>query len=193
MRLFLAAQPPDGVCEHLDAFLDARRDAPDGPRWTGPAQWHITLAFLGTATERSYDRLVERVHAVASRTAPTELRLTGGGAFPNPYAARVLWVGIGGTPGEREGEQVADLVTLAGRLRRAASAAGASPDGTRFHPHVTVGRFRSPVEATRWIRVLAAYDGPAFVVDEVVLVESHLGGASPRHEVRERFVLRGSS
>ena len=49
-----------------------------------------------------------------------------------------------------------------------------------------------PVEATRWLRVLSAYEGPEWTVDEVELVASHLGEGPrnrPRHEPVATFAL----
>ena len=106
------------------------------------------------------------------------LRLAGAGAFPNPYAARVLYTGV---------EQVrGDLGRLASGIRTACNGAGASPGGARFHPHVTLGRFRRPTEATRWIRAFDAHEGPVWQATRSPLVESHLGegrGRRPRYEV----------
>ena len=67
------------------------------------------------------------------------------------------------------------------------SRAGARVDGQRFHPHVTLARLGRPANVTSWVRLLDAYDGPRWHVDEVALVASHLGEGPrrrPRHEVR---------
>jgi len=70
-------------------------------------------------------------------------------------------------------------------VRRAAGHAGAAPQGGPFHPHVTLARSRRPIEATRWLRVIDGYAGPAWTADEVTLFVSHLGegrGRRPRYE-----------
>jgi 2'-5' RNA ligase len=57
---------------------------------------------------------------------------------------------------------------------------------------VTLGRFRRPTEATRWIRALDAYEGPEWRVGVIHLIESHLGegrGRRPRYEVVGEFPL----
>ena len=149
-------------------------------RWTDRHQWHVTLAFLGDVPERRLDDLTEALTRSAARRDPLVLRLAGAGAFPNPYAARVLWAGV---------EQVrGDLATVARGIRSSASSVGATPDGTRFHPHVTLGRFARPTEATRWIRALDALGGPG------------LGGrprrarrVAPRRGARAAPALRGAS
>ena len=67
-------------------------------------------------------------------------------------------------------------------------------DGARFKPHVTVARLKHPQEASSWVRLLDAYRGPAWVVDEVRLIASFLGEGPrnrPRHEVRGVVPARG--
>jgi len=178
MRLFVAVVPPDEVLDDLEDHLEPRRDAGVDVRWTDRHQWHVTLAFLGDVPERTLDDLTEALGRSATKRSPLVLRLAGAGAFPNPYAARVLYAGV---------EQVrGDLTAVAHGIRSSASSVGASPDGTRFQPHLTLGRFGRPTEATRWIRALDTLEGPAWVADHVTLVESHLGegrGRRPRYEI----------
>ncbi|KRB47497.1 RNA 2',3'-cyclic phosphodiesterase [Terrabacter sp. Root181] len=185
MRLFVAVVPPDGVLDDLEEHVGPRREAGPEIRWTDRHQWHVTLAFLGAVPEARLDALTEALARSAVRRDPLVLRLAGAGAFPNPYAARVLWAGI---------EQVrGDLGKVAGGIRHASTSAGATPDGTRFHPHLTLGRFHRATEATRWIRALDAWEGPAWRVDHLALVESHLGegrGRRPRYEVLAELPLR---
>ncbi len=186
MRLFVALEPPVHVVEHLDDFLDVRRDAGGAPRWSPAGQWHVTLAFMGSVPERSLDDLVERLGRAAARRSPLELTLVGGGAFPNPARAKVLYAAI-----DAHGRE-ADLRHLAVGTRAAATNAGADAEGGRFHPHVTLARTGRPAEVTRWLRVLEAYRGPTWTATEVTLVESHLGEGPrrrPRYEVVGTFPL----
>ena len=185
MRLFVALEPPVHVVEHLDEFLDARRDVGDGPRWSPPAQWHVTLAFMGAAPERVVEDLVGRVGEVAGRTGPVPLTLAGGGCFPDVSRARVLFAGVAG------GEA---LEPLARAVRSACAVVGAAPEGGPFRAHVTLGRFGRPVDATRWVRVLETYAGPAWTADTVSVVASHLPrerGHRPRYEVLAHLPLAG--
>lgn len=190
MRLFVAVTPPAPAIEDLDAFLEARRDVAGAPRWVDPEQWHVTLGFMGSVAADRLDGLLQGLAAVATRWSPMTLAVAGGGAFPNPYAARVLYAGLTEAPGSER-----SLADLARTVRHTCSAAGAGPDGARFHPHLTLGRFGRPEEATRWIRVLDTYAGPSFAVAGIDLVESHLGegrGGRPRHAVVETFPLGGA-
>jgi RNA 2',3'-cyclic 3'-phosphodiesterase len=185
-RMFVAVVPPDEVVEHLDEFLSVRREAA-AFRWSAPEQWHVTLAFAESVPERSLDDLDERLERVAGRQQPFELAIAGGGAFPDPDHARVLFARLGTSD-----EGAAALDRLAAGCRTALSSAGARVDGQRFRPHLTLGRLGRPDNVTSWVRLLDAYGGPAWTVDEVALVASHLGEGPrrrPRHEVVGTYAL----
>ncbi|SEB90978.1 2'-5' RNA ligase [Nocardioides exalbidus] len=185
--MFVAVVPPPEVVEHLEEFLSFRREAASF-RWSDPRQWHVTLAFAEDVADRSLDDLDDRLTAVAGRRTPFGLRVAGGGAFPDPDRARVLVAGL-----DTSEESDAALDALSTACRQAMSAAGARVDGQRFRPHLTLGRLARPDNVTSWVRLLDAYDGPAWVVDEVALVASHLGEGPrrrPRHEVVATYPLR---
>ena len=188
MRLFAAVVPPDHVLEDLDEFLAPRREAAEF-RWTLPEQWHLTLAFLPEVADRHLDDLVERLTRAGRRRTPFEVRVAGGGAFPNPARARVLWAGL-----EADEHARTELARLATGARAAATKAGAGGDGGRFKPHLTLARLGRPGEVGNWVRLLDGYVGPAWTVDALTLVESHLGEGPrkrPRHVVLQTFPLDG--
>ena len=180
----MAAVPPVAALEDLEEFLAVRREA-GGFRWTVPEQWHLTLAFLSDVPDRSLDDLVERLARAARKRRPMRATIAGGGAFPNVGRARVLWAGL-------ELDDPEELRRLSVGCRAAASKAGIEVAGERFKPHVTLARMGRPVEATSWVRVLDAYRGPAWDLDEITLIASHLGEGPrkrPRYEVVEVFPL----
>ena len=184
MRAFVAVVPPAEVVEHLEEFLSVRRDAAAW-RWSDPGQWHVTLAFTAELPERSLDEADDLLTGAAGRHEPFAMRIAGGGAFPHPDGARVLYAALGLEDG-------ALLDRLAAACRSALSRAGGRVDGQRFRPHVTVARLGRPANVTSWVRLLDAYDGPAWEVDEVALVASHLGEGPrrrPRHEVVGTYAL----
>lgn len=178
-RMFVAALPPDHVLEDLDDFLSVRRDADRELRWTLPEQWHLTLAFLPAVPDRALDDLLDRLTRAARKRVPIRAAVVGGGAFPSAGRAKVLWAGV-------EVDDPTELARLATGVRAAASKAGVEVPGERFKPHLTLARSGRPFEATKWLRVLAAYRGPSFPIGEVALVVSHLGAGPrgrPRYEV----------
>ena len=183
MRMFVAVVPPDHVLEDLEAFVSPRRDAVPF-RWTDPGQWHLTLAFARDVPDRAYDDLVDRLTRASRKRSPIEARIAGGGAFPDVGRARVVYAGV-----DTDREELRRMATGA---RAAVTKAGAEVDGQRFTPHLTLARLNRPMEATRFVQLLDAYDGPRWTVEEITLVASYLGQGprnSARHEVVGTFRL----
>jgi len=176
--MFTALVPPEEALEDLAEFLGPRQEAGPDLRWTTPEQWHLTLAFMAQVADRHLDDLLARLERAAARRTSFSVTLAGGGAFPNPSRAKLLFAAV-------EASDAEELRRLATGARAAAGKAGADADGGRFHPHVTLARLKRPIEATRWLRVLDGYAGPGWVAREVTLVASHLGegrGRRPRYE-----------
>ena len=185
-RMFVAVVPPGDAVEHLDEFLDVRRDERD-LRWTVSEQFHLTLAFLADVPDRKLDDLGERLERAARRRTAFPTRITGGGAFPNVERARVIWAGL-----ELDEGGSTEVRRLATGCRAAAARAGIEVDGARFKPHLTVARVRRPHDVTRWVRLLETYTGPQWTIGELTLVESFLGQGPrgrPRHETVATFPL----
>ncbi len=189
-RMFAAVVPPQGVLDDLEEFLGPRQEPVDDAaplRWARPEAWHLTLAFMASVPDRSLDDLHERLTRAGRRRSPFTLRLAGGGAFPNPARAKVLYADVEGSP-----EALEELRRLSTGARAAANKAGAPADGATFRPHLTLARTRRPGEVTRWLRVLSTYRSTDFTVDELVLVQSHLGQGprnTPRYDIVASYPL----
>lgn len=182
-RMFVAVIPPQSVIEDLEEFVGPRRHATPF-RWTQPEQWHLTLAFSRDVPDRSYDDLLDRLARAARKRTPVEARISGGGAFPHVGRARILYAGV-----ETDPEELRRMATGA---RAAVAKSGAEVDGQRFTPHLTLARITRPVEATPFVRLLDAYAGPRWTVEEIALVASYLGEGPrnrARHDVIETFSL----
>lgn len=186
MRAFVAVRPPEDAVEHLDAFLDVRREAA-AFRWAEADQLHVTLAFLADVPDRALDELEERLQRAARKRRPFRTAIAGGGAFPHVGRARVVWAGLDlDEPGREE------LRRLATGARAAAARSGIEVGGQRFTPHLTLARLGRPTEVTRWVQLLDGYRGPSWEVADVELVASYLGEGPrrrPRHEVLATYPL----
>jgi 2'-5' RNA ligase len=188
--MFAALVPPPEVLEHLDGFLDVRRDAGDF-RWVQADQLHLTLSFLAQVPDRKLDDLVERVGRAAARRTVFETAIAGGGAFPGVARAKVLWAGL-----DLDDDGRTEIGRLATGCRAAANRAGVEVDGARFRPHLTVARTRFPHDVSSWVRLLETYEGPRWRAHEVSLVASYLGEGPrgrPRHVTVDTFPLTEAS
>lgn len=182
LRLFAAVIPPVEALDHLDDFLEPRRGADPDLRWSRPTHWHLTLAFAATVPEYLLEEVAERLASAAERRHLGPLAVSGGGAFPDPDRARVLWAALAhDVPSEQD-----ELTALARGARTAFATAGADVDGQRFRAHLTLARLRRPANVTRWVRVLESYAGPGWTPATVSLVASYLGQGprrAPRYEI----------
>jgi RNA 2',3'-cyclic 3'-phosphodiesterase len=185
MRLFVAIAPPPAVLDELDALAGPLRARRPDLRWTSREAWHVTLAFLGQVDESAAARLLPRLERAARRHHPFRLEFCGGGAFPAPRRANVLWSGMSG---DRRA-----LARLAESVAAGASRGGAPPPdkGRRFQPHLTLARCRMPADVTELVAVLAGYRGQPWTADRIHLVRSHLGAATqPRYVTLASWPLR---
>lgn len=190
MRIFLAVRPPQQEVDRLDDFLDVRRDA--GPfSWTSAEQFHLTLAFLPEVAEYQLDQLIEAAGEATARRTAFDLCLGGGGTFPDPARAKVLWVGL-----RHDDASERELHALVSGVRGSAAHSGAEVDGQRFRPHVTIARTGRPTPMDNWIRLLDGYSGAFWAAREVEVIQSYLGEGPrgrPRHEVLATLPLGDDS
>lgn len=166
-RLFTALVPPPDAVAHLTAALAPVRELLPQVRWTATALWHVTLCFHGD--DADLDDEADRLDRVVADLPAPRVALRGVGAFPG-----ILWVGV--TSGD-------------GALTRLAEAAGA--DLERYHPHLTVGRWRTGERVDRkFAAALSGYSGPAWTASEAVLVRSELREDRPRYSPARAVRLR---
>lgn len=186
MRAFVALIPPAGALAELATAVAPLRAAHPDLRWTPPAQWHLTLAFLGEVDESVLPDLGERLARAAHRHPPASLALAGGGRFGD----RVLWTRVqGGTDGVR---RLAASVRAA--ARRCTIAVGEGP----YRPHLTLARARpgprreGDTDLRTAVAALAGFAGSAWTADTLHLVRSRLGagpGGTAAHEVLASWPL----
>lgn len=166
-RLFLALWPDEATREAL-RHTTRKIVRHCGGRPVPPANFHLTLAFLGPVPE---ERLAAAVAAArATPIAPQVVVLDTLGWFAGPQA---LWLGPSAPP--------ATLGAHAVSLRAALASAGLGADTVPFQPHVTLAR-----------RVLApgALAPPrpvAWPVRGFALVESRTGAEGASYRVLEEF------
>lgn len=141
-------------------------------RLAPPENWHITLRFLGSIDQVTYERFLSALDV--ADFAPFQIRFGEIGAFPNKRRATVVWVGI--DAGEEGLGAINDIA------ESAAQAAGLSAEERPFHPHLTLARVRPPAD----VRGLAGTRVElGWQCDRVVVYRSITGRGGARYEPLE--------
>ena len=177
-RLFVAIDLPETA---KDEVLRLREDDLPPGRWPRREALHLTLHFIGDVPEavaRAYQR------ALAAVEAPSfDLRIEGVGQFPIEARPRVIWAGVANRPALRAVyEGVGAALESEGFIR----------ERRRFHPHITLMRFRKPLRrglASRWIDAHLDFYTEPFRVEQFVLYESELKPSGAEYAKRAVYSL----
>lgn len=181
MRLFVGIALDAASVAALCGVRERLRPlAGDGLRWPDPAGWHVTLQFLGNASEEQKTCLVERLRALEAAVVP--VRIEGLGFFAR---TGIFYAGIALTP---------ELLALQQKVTAATRGCGFIPEARAYSPHITLAKAKgrnpralAPLQrAVERGKVTLAAE---FLADEFLLYESFPGPEGSRYEVRDRFGL----
>lgn len=126
-RLFTGLEIPEEVADALARHRGGLR----GARWIEPADYHVTLRFLGDVDLATADAMHEALTDARTRP-PLDIVLDGLACFGGDKP-RALYAAV--TPGPT-------LLDLQAEHERLAREAGAEPERRKFTPHVTLARLR---------------------------------------------------
>jgi 2'-5' RNA ligase len=169
IRAFLAIDLPDSLRAHLSLVQGELKSSQADVRWVPVGNIHLTLKFFGNVPDEDIGSLALAARQVAAEEGPFQLRVTMAGAFPSHRSPRVVWLGLGG--------DVVPLTRLYQKLEKAFAALGHLPEGRAFHPHLTLGRVKSPANREKLAGMLVKMppvDWPPFAVKELILFQSVL-------------------
>ena len=139
-----------------------------GVKWVAEQSIHLTLKFLGEATEEAVAAVSKTLAAVSAEHRPFNVSVHGIGAFPSMRHPNVLWVGM---------DCPEELQTLHRDIDEALSVLGFEREERRFSPHLTIGRVKEKKGVDLVVKELSTFDGALFGtihVAEVVLMRSTL-------------------
>lgn len=178
-RLFIAADPPAGLCAELSAWARQQRGG-RSLRLVPPQNVHLTLAFLGEREAGEVDPILGAM-ALAAQQSPTgaiDGLFTGEPLLLPRRRPRVLAVAI-----EDPKRELAVLqATLAGTL---AEAVGWG-ETRAYRPHLTLARIGRDGAAPE---TLSPPTQQEFRIGEILLMRSFLEPSGARYEELARVAL----
>lgn len=185
VRLFLGVRISvtalRGLAEVAESLRKAAYDAGYQIRWVAPANYHITLKFLGATAPESIEAIRDRLSPRLVALPGFEFSINGVGAFPSLENARVIWAGVDDPSG--------GLLKLAEITESELTDLGFQPEARPFHPHVTLGRVKRVDNMTPLVRSISERIFRRTRVDSVVLFESIMKPVGSEYVERARFEL----
>lgn len=177
MRLFTAFDVPEAVRTSLASLQD---EGTLGARWTSPRQFHVTLRFIGEATEqkaKDFEDTLSDIEAAPVRCEPYGLDV-----LPSRQSPSVLMLGL---------ERTDALLALYQDVSEALEAHGLAPEERAYRPHVTIARLDDPKpEAVHsFLRSYDDFSLEPFTIDSFHLYESTLTPEGAIHDRRATFPL----
>ena len=195
MNYFFAVLPSEEAREHLAERTRAWKGVlgslpkPLPSRWYDPADYHVTLTFLGDLAEVD-EAVILAGQVAAQQASPFVLTVNGMGAFPDLVRPRVLWLGL---------EQNLHLSELAASLEAGAVLCGLTKETRLYMPHLTVAR-STPPQNPPWVhipfvkeRAFASFSVDRFVLMQTLPPESRANGAIARYNTVHTFPFGNSS
>jgi len=174
-RLFTALE----LTEEARAALALSRGGLFGARWSDPADYHLTLRFIGDIDARTADEVAAALDE--TRRAPVEIVFESlswfGGDKPRAIVARVK-----PTPA---------LVELAADHERRLRRLGLPPETRHFTPHVTLARLRGvgPAAVADYLAARGRLEAPGFVAQSFVLMSAKDGVGGGPYVVEGEYPL----
>jgi len=169
VRAFIAIELPEAVKTFLET-ISAELKRCGGPvKWVRPEGIHLTLKFLGSVRSDLLPRIEKVALTLFKDQKPTQLQVSGLGAFPGLKRPRVVWAGLQDPAGV--------LPPLLAHLEGALEPLGFAKEKRPFNPHLTLGRFKSDGKSSELIEAIRQkmdIEGPSFVADHAVLFQSVL-------------------
>jgi 2'-5' RNA ligase len=179
MRTFIALDIPADVRAGLTKYMERARLLAPAARWARVEGLHITLKFVGEASEARVDEMKTALASV--KAAPFAVHFTGVGFFPTPKAARVFWAAVDG------GDH---LPRLASTIDAALEKLSFPRETKPYHPHLTLARTSS--RPLRELQPLLADPSPQFgtmTAREFFLYQSQPQKGGSKYTKLERFAL----
>ena len=163
-RLFVALEIPADVASQLALH----RGGIVGARWIEPADYHITLRFLGDVDRRMANAVDDLLSDLTNYPFPVTLDALDsfGGDKPRAVFARV--------------QPSRQLTELQGDIERVMRRLGMPAEGRKFVPHVTLARLRdtSPIDVAHYLGLHPIVRPIGFTARRVALMSSRdsIGG-----------------
>ena len=171
---FFALTLPSELKEELYSQIGKLKVTFPFKKWLHPADYHITMAFLGDASESMREEAIHLVRKALENESAFELTLNKVGTFGRAEQPRILW-------GDVAVEQ--RLFDVQTKVYQACIDAGFTLDSKPFKPHITLARKYTGETAFALEKAadLAGLEPRCFLASQITLYQTHIG-ETPSYE-----------
>ncbi|PEE42599.1 RNA 2',3'-cyclic phosphodiesterase [Bacillus pseudomycoides] len=160
---FLAVTLPDHIKEILENYKEEMKDKLPFHSWVYKEDYHITLAFLGSATQEQLQGIEKGLQLLTNKTE-LDLTLQNFSTFGLVESPRIFWAGL---------KEYQALFDMQKQVYAICERNGFSLETRPYHPHITVAR-KWMGEETFNLKDLKQLDAILFQADTITLYESHV-------------------
>lgn len=175
---FFALALPNPMKEELASLSKKLRTAFPFKKWVHPADYHITLAFLGAADKDKRERAIENIEKNLFEFKAFPLNIT----HLDTFGQRIFWAGV------KDSE---NLLNVQKQVYTSCQNAGFSLEERPFHPHITLARKWTGEQRLKKEMFLTYDPSLTFLANEVVLYRTH-PEKTPKYEKVKTFPLAHS-
>lgn len=136
IRTFIAFDTPDSIRQKIAALQAELKAARADVKWEMQEKFHATIKFLGNVDEAILPNVIATIEKTVQPFHSFEVVYFSLGAFPTKKRPRVIWIGCKNASGE--------LQRMKEALDQSLLQYGFEIEDRAFHPHVTLGRVKSP-------------------------------------------------
>lgn len=162
VRLFVGLTLP----EELRAELAGLIGGIPGAKWVPPANYHMTLRFIGEIESWRAQEVDDALLGIRARSFAISLH--GLGTFEKGGRLQALWVGV---------DRSDALVHLQNKVETAIQRVGIPAERKRFAPHVTLARVdrAPPDKVIGFVQAHNLFRAPPISIEHFTLFSSRLG------------------
>jgi RNA 2',3'-cyclic 3'-phosphodiesterase len=184
IRTFFAFDPSLEVREQAASLLSELKRCDADVKWESAAKMHVTMKFLGGVPEDTLNDVIRTAESALAAHASCMPVFETIGAFPSLRHPNVVWIGCRDTGGA--------LAGIKGSLDRALKPLGFPVGERAFHPHLTLGRVKSPRGLNYLISILekCTFEPQRTPVSEILVMKSLLRPAGSEYSVLQRIRLQ---
>jgi RNA 2',3'-cyclic 3'-phosphodiesterase len=187
MRIFIALDIPADVRAGLTKYMERARLLAPEARWARVEGLHVTLKFVGEASEAKVQEIQAALSSLNS-PPPFVIRFEDVGFFPNTQLPRSFWIDVRGT------HLLHDLATT---IDKTLAEVGIKRESKPYRPHLTLARCRASAKDLKGLTSIASsrltHQFGVMTVNEFFMFRSELGKEGARYAKIASFQLKTPS